>query len=74
MIAWIALALAALALSLWLVVAYTLRRVWRTVGPQVAPLLAMFGGAAEPFAGPPPECPPLEIDRYVETWKEPGGL
>lgn len=49
MIAWVALVLALVAILLWLIVAYTLRRVWRTVGPQVMPILAMFAPSPPGF-------------------------
>lgn len=57
MIAWLALVIASIALLLWLVVAYTLRRVWRTVGPQVAPMLAFLSPA------PPGREPELDDDE-----------
>lgn len=48
MIAWLALAVALVDLVLWLIVAWTLRRVWATIGPQVQPLLAMFAPQQTP--------------------------
>lgn len=60
MIAWIALVLAVVAILLWLIVAYTLRRVWQTVGPQVTPLLAMFT---------PPEPEPEPLADQGDTYR-----
>lgn len=45
MIAWLALALAIVAILLWLAVAAALRYIWAKAEPQVRPLLAMFAPA-----------------------------
>lgn len=42
MVAWLALAVAVVALIPWLLLGVTVPRFWRKVEPQVRPLLAMF--------------------------------